>query len=309
MRALRLIAILSLFWWAASPPLRGQTPSHAQAAAELLEVMNLERTIRAAVDSVLAAEAERNPDLRDLDPGLLDLVDKHLGWEQWRAAYIRIYTDEFSEAELRELTRFYRTAAGQKVLLALPQQTFTHEESEEAAAFRRSSTGVKVLLRTPHIERRVNTFARQKLKELMHDAVDLAFEDPYGSLVEELLSLEVDTVPDGDVEVEQPRLVNEREIGNLLSKLYPDSLRKAGVSGRVVLDFIVRADGSVDESSITVASATHPGFVDPARQVITSARFEPATIQGRPFAAKVSMPITWEAEKKKPTRRAPRRGT
>jgi protein TonB len=72
---------------------------------------------------------------------------------------------------------------------------------------------------------------------------------------------------------------------------YPERLRQAGVEGRVVLEAVVDSSGRVDETSIRVVLASHPGFVRPARDALIGTLFRPARVGGRPVAALIHLPI------------------
>ena len=72
--------------------------------------------------------------------------------------------------------------------------------------------------------------------------------------------------------------------------IYPDLLRQAGVQGRVVLEAIVDTTGRVLATSIQVVSATHPGFVAPARQALLASLFRPAMVGGQPIRMRVRIP-------------------
>ncbi len=72
--------------------------------------------------------------------------------------------------------------------------------------------------------------------------------------------------------------------------LYPDLLRQAGVQGRVVLEAVVDTTGRVLAQSISVVSATNPGFVAPARQALLATLFRPAMIGGKPVRMLVRIP-------------------
>jgi len=72
--------------------------------------------------------------------------------------------------------------------------------------------------------------------------------------------------------------------------LYPDLLRQAGVQGRVVLEAVVDTTGRVLAQSISVVSATHTGFVAPARQALLATLFRPAMIGGKPVRMLVRIP-------------------
>ena len=62
---------------------------------------------------------------------------------------------------------------------------------------------------------------------------------------------------------------------------YPELLRRAGVEGNVVLEFVVDTLGRVEETTITVLRATNQAFVAPAIVVITESLFRPGRVRGR----------------------------
>lgn len=76
-----------------------------------------------------------------------------------------------------------------------------------------------------------------------------------------------------------------------LDPLYPDSLYAAGVTGWVLAEFVVMADGQVRWETIDIVTTTHPLFGDAVRRALITARFFPATRQGRRVSQVVQMPI------------------
>jgi protein TonB len=63
---------------------------------------------------------------------------------------------------------------------------------------------------------------------------------------------------------------------------YPPVLQQIGLSGRVVLQFVVDTTGHVELASIHVIESTHEGFEPPAREVVAAAIFHPARLGSRP---------------------------
>ena len=57
---------------------------------------------------------------------------------------------------------------------------------------------------------------------------------------------------------------------------YPDDLYDAQLGGSVMVEFIVTASGEVDPDRISVVFATHPGFVEPVRLALETAKYIPA---------------------------------
>lgn len=72
--------------------------------------------------------------------------------------------------------------------------------------------------------------------------------------------------------------------------VYPDLLRQAGVQGRVVLEAVVDTTGRVLLQSISVVSATNPGFVTSARQALIATLFRPAMVGGKAVRMRVRIP-------------------
>lgn len=75
--------------------------------------------------------------------------------------------------------------------------------------------------------------------------------------------------------------------------IYPDLLRQAGVEGQVVLEARVDSTGRVQKGSVSVVLATHPGFVEPARQALMSTLFRPARVDGRAVSMLVRVPFAF----------------
>ncbi|MGA2383348.1 MAG: M56 family metallopeptidase [Gemmatimonadales bacterium] len=75
---------------------------------------------------------------------------------------------------------------------------------------------------------------------------------------------------------------------------YPDSLRTAGVGGRVLVEFIVDTTGHVDPGSVRIVSSTHPGFEAPTREAIVASTFRPGLVQGRAVPVLITQPVNYE---------------
>jgi protein TonB len=64
--------------------------------------------------------------------------------------------------------------------------------------------------------------------------------------------------------------------------VYPTVLERAGVTGRVVMEFVVDTLGRVEPRSLRVVSSTHPAFDQAARDAVLGTRFRPARARGLP---------------------------
>ena len=75
---------------------------------------------------------------------------------------------------------------------------------------------------------------------------------------------------------------------------YPDSLRTAGVGGRVVVEFIVDTAGHVEPGSVQIVSSTQAGFEAPTRDAVGASTFRPGLLHGRAVRVFVSEPVNFE---------------
>ena len=72
---------------------------------------------------------------------------------------------------------------------------------------------------------------------------------------------------------------------------YPETLRAAGVEGRVVASFVVSDRGVVEEGSITILHSDNPLFEDAVKSALGRMRFVPAEIGGKKVRQLVQMPF------------------
>ena len=78
---------------------------------------------------------------------------------------------------------------------------------------------------------------------------------------------------------------------------YPESLRQAGVDGRVLIRFTVDTLGRIDPSSVQVLSETHALFSRAVRDVISQFRFRAAESNGRKVPALAEMPFEFSIKR------------
>jgi uncharacterized protein len=116
-----LLIAAALLCGFASPALAQPAPSHARAAEELLELMDMKSQMQQAMDVMMKAQTEGNPMLAQFEDVMREFLNKYLAWEQIKPEYVRLYTEVYTEDDLRGLIAFYRTPLGQKVLAATPQ--------------------------------------------------------------------------------------------------------------------------------------------------------------------------------------------
>jgi TonB family protein len=78
-----------------------------------------------------------------------------------------------------------------------------------------------------------------------------------------------------------------------VAPVYPDSLLRAGVSGRAVVEFVVDTSGVPDMDTFGTVASTDALFADAVRRAVAGARFSPATLGGARVRQLVHLPITF----------------
>ncbi len=79
-----------------------------------------------------------------------------------------------------------------------------------------------------------------------------------------------------------------------VTPIYPDTLWRAGVKGRVVAEFIVGADGLIEQGTFGIASTTHAYFSAAVRSALEGAIFRSANLAGRKVRQLVRVPFVFE---------------
>jgi TonB family protein len=78
---------------------------------------------------------------------------------------------------------------------------------------------------------------------------------------------------------------------------YPDSLRKEGVEGRVVVELVVNVDGNLDPASLNLVSSTNQLFTNAVQQSLATAKFKAATLRSRPVRQVLQVPFVFKTDK------------
>lgn len=92
-------------------------------------------------------------------------------------------------------------------------------------------------------------------------------------------------------EVDQPVAVLEPGILR-----YPPRLQALGISGRVIVEFVVDTTGAVEGASLRVRVSTQPEFEEAARAAILATRFRPAQVRGRPVRQLASQAVVFRVQ-------------
>lgn len=94
-------------------------PGEVEAARELLRVSGTrEGFIRGMELGMEQGGVQLTPKLRGV---VRDFMAEHFKYEDLEPDFIQVYTDLMTEAEIRELTAFYRTPIGQRLVELMPE--------------------------------------------------------------------------------------------------------------------------------------------------------------------------------------------
>lgn len=75
---------------------------------------------------------------------------------------------------------------------------------------------------------------------------------------------------------------------------YPPNMLQLGMSGRVLLEFIIKTDSTMDQSSLQVLESPHSDFATRALKGLTVAHYRPAKIGNCAVPALVVMPVDFK---------------
>jgi TonB family protein len=90
-----------------------------------------------------------------------------------------------------------------------------------------------------------------------------------------------------DFQVERPA----RPVDGMRGPRYPESLRAAGVEGRVLAQYVVNPSGRVDTSTIKIVKSDHAEFSAAVRATLAEMRYEPAMVGDRAVRQLVQSPF------------------
>ncbi len=76
--------------------------------------------------------------------------------------------------------------------------------------------------------------------------------------------------------------------------IYPYDLRRSGINGSVVIEFVATSQGTVENAR--AVSSSHQRFEDAALQAVRRWRFRPGTKDGVPVNTRMQVPITFNLE-------------
>jgi hypothetical protein len=106
---------------AAAPAAAQPSQEQRAAATELLMAMHIPEALQASVEATLDVQLRNTPELQGMQDVIREFAARYVSWEALGEQYVELYASTFTEDELREMTRFYRSDVGQKLARATPR--------------------------------------------------------------------------------------------------------------------------------------------------------------------------------------------
>jgi hypothetical protein len=106
---------------ALAPVARADVKTHAAAVKKFFAAAHLPDLVDSTIDNVTDLQIRANPGMAPYRGVLVQFFRKYMSWESLEPEMIKLYMREFTEPEIVEMTRFYETPVGKKVMKKLPQ--------------------------------------------------------------------------------------------------------------------------------------------------------------------------------------------
>lgn len=89
-------------------------------AEKLLNVMGMDQALEQSISQMLDVQLQQNPALAPYKGVMLEFLAKHMSYESLKPDLLKIYSEEFTTDELKEINSFYATNIGKKTIEKMP---------------------------------------------------------------------------------------------------------------------------------------------------------------------------------------------
>ena len=99
------------------------TESKEQAEREsekLLEIVDMDQVLEQSISQMLDVQLQHNPDLVPFKGVMLVFFAKYMSYESLKPELLKMYSEVFTAAELKEINGFYATETGKKAIEVMP---------------------------------------------------------------------------------------------------------------------------------------------------------------------------------------------
>ena len=88
-------------------------------AYKLLEQMNLKKIYDNAVEGATQRLVNANKNFKPIESKIKGFYQKYIGWDSVKKDLAKLYSKYYTKSELEDITNFYKTKTGQKVLATM----------------------------------------------------------------------------------------------------------------------------------------------------------------------------------------------
>ena len=107
------------------------TDSHRQAALEMLSISRVDKMIEPMMENVMSMiqqqmaqvdiPEDKKPIIQKYNQKIVETLRQEMQWEKMKEDFVALYLNVYTEEEIRELTEFYSSPLGQKMLDKMPE--------------------------------------------------------------------------------------------------------------------------------------------------------------------------------------------
>ena len=127
----RLLTLALLGTLLFSSTASASTDSHRQAALEMLSISRVDKMIEPMMENVMSmiqqqmAQVDIPEDKKTIiqkyNQKIVETLRQEMQWEKMKEDFVALYLNVYTEEEIRELTEFYSSPLGQKMLDKMPE--------------------------------------------------------------------------------------------------------------------------------------------------------------------------------------------
>jgi hypothetical protein len=93
--------------------------ANLEAAYKLLDEMNLKKVYESAVNNSTQRLIQANKNFKSIEDKIKAFYQKYIGWDSVKEDLAKLYSKYYTPKELEDITNFYKTPTGKKVLATM----------------------------------------------------------------------------------------------------------------------------------------------------------------------------------------------
>lgn len=90
-------------------------------AEKLLDMVGTQEVMEQSMSQMLDIQLQQNPALAPYKGVMMEFLNKNMSYESLKPDLVKMYSEEFTSSELREINAFYSTNVGKKSIDKMPK--------------------------------------------------------------------------------------------------------------------------------------------------------------------------------------------